>query len=103
MEQFFRWRNPRSDEDLSLLDSYLQRTLIPVSPSQHFVHDLQSRLLREAFSPEGLRTTRIFQYMLVTTSVLAGVSMLMITGIRVMIGILGFMGLVQKISSQRKS
>ena len=100
MQKFFRWFEPRTEDDLSLLDSYLQRTLVPVFPSPSFVQDLQSRLLRESLSEDGLRTTRIVQYMLVTTGVLAGASMIMITGIRMLIG---FLGLAQKLSSQRKS
>ena len=103
MQKFFRWFDPRTDDDLSMLDSYLQRTLVPVVPSPSFVQDLQSRLLRESLSEDGLRTTRIFQYMLVTTGVLAGASMIMITGIRMLIGFLGLLGLAQKLSSQRKS
>ncbi len=103
MEKFFRWFDPRTDNDLSVLDAYLQRTLVPVFPSPSFVQDLQSRLLNQSLSQDGLRTTRIVQYMLVTTGVLAGASMLMITGIRVLIGFLGLLGLAQKISSERKS
>lgn len=103
MQKFFRWFDPRTDDDLSVLDSYLQRTLVPVFPSPSFVQDLQSRLLRESMSEAGLRTTRIVQYMLVTTSVLAGASMIMITGIRMLIGFLGFLGLAQKLSSQRET
>ena len=46
MQKFFRWFDPRTDDDLSVLDTYLQRTLVPVFPSPSFVQDLQSRLLR---------------------------------------------------------
>ncbi len=98
MNKVLRWRNPLSEEDISWLDSYLQRTLTPVFPRQNFVQDLQSRLLRESLSPDGLKNLRLVQYMFVTTGVLAGISLLMITGIRVMIGIFWLLGLVRKFS-----
>ena len=101
MSNISRLRKLLPDDDFSSLEASLQRVLIPVFPSQHFVQELQARLLREAASPEGLRTLRLVQFMLVSTAVLAGISILMITGIRVLIGILTLIGLIENISRKQ--
>jgi hypothetical protein len=95
MDLFLNRQKPEPLDDLSVLESYLKNTLTPVSPDEGFVRDLQSRLFSEAFTYQGISVGSLVQLLLLTTGVLMGASVIFVTGIRLMIGILGLIGMLQ--------
>jgi hypothetical protein len=95
MDLFLNRQQPEPLDDLSLLESYLSNTLTPVSPDEGFVRDLQSRLFSEAFTYQGISVGSLVQLLLLTTGVLMGASFVFVTGVRLLIGIFGLIGMIQ--------
>jgi len=89
------WRNEKiSEEDILGIEDYLYSALYPVNPSSTFVQSLRSRLMD---APEPVnRSKEIMQYSLLgLAGVLSGI-IIIVTGIRATVTILGALGLLRQ-------
>ena len=96
MDLFLRGRKPEPLDDLSNLEAFLNKTLTPVSPDEGFVRELQGRLFSDTLSYQGVSNATLIQFLFLSAGVLMGVSFLFITGIRILIGLFGLIGLIQR-------
>jgi len=103
MSNFFQraafWRKEKiNEEDILGIEDYLYSALYPVNPSSTFVQSLKSRLMD---APEPVnRSKEIMQYSLLgLAGVLSGI-IIIVTGIRATVTILGALGILRQVRNR---
>jgi hypothetical protein len=96
------------EDDLKKVEDTLQKTLVQVSPRQEFVSDLFPQLLKSvqrSTSREGSITfqdnqKRKLDYILLTIAGIISSTMIIFAGIRVVIAILGMLGILHQVNKE---
>lgn len=83
--------------DQQMLEGMLVSTIRPMSPSTNFLRSLEDRLMMEAEISQAQAQRSITNYFLIAAVAGLAVSLITITGIRIAIGLVGFLGLAQAI------
>lgn len=97
------WPDRRTSENISALEARLQRVFVPVQPRAGYAGELRAALQREAHLPPPEKAfDKNFQIILIGgASILSGV-LVILTGVRTMIAILGALGIYQQVKGQLK-
>ena len=95
MKILTRWFRKENYDDLADLEAYLEATLNPITPRPAFVNSLGIRLMEATFSEPSVP-----QYVfLAVAGVISGI-IIVVTGIRAAITILGALGIVRSLKGQ---
>ena len=89
------------DESFQELEHYLRTILRPVEPRVDFISDLGARLANEPI--KGPQFPVRFQYALLAVAGLISSIIIVITGIRATLTLLGAMGLMRHLKGQTQS
>jgi hypothetical protein len=88
-------------QDLDDLESALQSTLKPVLPRREYILELKEKLLEQAFStpPEAYSPRKMF---LIAGAILFSSLLMIASGIRAAIAVVGAIGILHQVSRQIK-
>jgi len=97
MKLFERWTKKKSNEDLSGVENLLRQNLVPVIPSQEFVAGLRLNLLNQI--PQDVEVAiskqkRNIQTGLVVTGGILGGILLILSGVRGIVSLVGMVALI---------
>lgn len=96
------------EKDLKKVEDTLQKTLVPVSPRQEFVSDLFTQLSISVQRNTSRESSITFQdnqkrkldYILLTIAGIISSTMIIFAGIRVVIAILGMLGILHQVNKE---
>jgi hypothetical protein len=101
MKKLWGRSNKVKDESFQELEYYLRAILIPVEPRADFVSDLGARLTATPFEKKQFPVR--FKYALLAVAGVISSFIIVITGIRATLTLLGAMGLMRHIRGQVQS
>lgn len=90
----------KAHRSLAALESLLEASLKPVTPRQEFVQDLRARLVSGIEHKVLGMPLRTFQNVLLAVGAVASGGILLFTGLRAVISLLGAIGLVRRYNQQ---
>ena len=93
------WRkNTEIDDDLKSLEELLQEKLVPMDPRPQFVNNLRQNLLQQVANVDLAESShhQVLQTGLLVTSGILGSIVVIVTGIRGLVSLIGVAGLVIK-------
>jgi hypothetical protein len=94
MNQKTQWRNPY---DVNSLEALLEKTLVPVQPRQTFISNLHQKLT----NPEARKSSPSpLQLFLLGAAGVATSVLLVVTGIRATVTLLGALGVLRQMKEQ---
>ena len=101
----FPWRKQLDETAFDGLRARLQTTLVPVSPRKEFIQSIKKRLSRSYPIPNlepslALQGNKTLQYLLLGLLTLVSGTLLLITGIRAVIALLGVLGILHQVNRQ---
>ena len=89
------WKK-RENRSVDALEVLLESTLKPIAPNSEFINDLRYRLLGQTEKKILGMPEDTFQIVLLILGMVASGAVLILTGIRAIIAILGSLGLLQQ-------
>ena len=85
------WQKHNQEDELASLDAMLKSAFQPVTPNSEFLHGLRETLIAGEQKVLGLSRRSVEQLLLVLGAIASGV-LLIITGIRTIINLIGAFG-----------
>ena len=100
MKRTAHYKSKGHEFDFPTIESYLGSALRPIQPRATFVNGLKSKLTTEALTRKvGLST---LQYLLIILVGISSTILIILSGTRAIVGVLGALGLLRLASSQQK-
>jgi hypothetical protein len=88
-----------AEPDFDALERMLQSSLHPVTPRNHFRSGLHTRLSQTPVPPPS--PFRVIQYVIIALGAVAAVALLVVAGARLVLTLLGSLGLLQQMRTGR--